>query len=217
MQTEAIIPPRPNFPRHLCVIKTHSFFDDFMYPELRTSVSADEREHLVLQHWKTHDIFRRSIGERASAPVFSFFEGPPTVNGMPGIHHVWSRTIKDTICRYKTMRGYRVERKGGWDTHGLPGVRSYSVERSDIKGDNFTEIGTVLATGSNSTYHYRDANFSSIQQAGTGNAPVPMSDLYKYRLKLVYDNAISYSQQISVSRPAASVKRTWGMIKEMFR
>ncbi|MBS1904027.1 MAG: isoleucine--tRNA ligase [Bacteroidetes bacterium] len=91
-----------------------------MYPELRTSVSADEREHLVLQHWKTHDIFRRSIGERSGAPVFSFYEGPPTVNGMPGIHHVWSRTIKDTICRYKTMRGFRVERKGGWDTHGLP-------------------------------------------------------------------------------------------------
>ncbi|HYM20028.1 MAG TPA: isoleucine--tRNA ligase [Candidatus Kapabacteria bacterium] len=91
-----------------------------MYPELRTTVSADEREHLILQHWKTHNIFRRSVSEREGAPVFSFYEGPPTVNGVPGIHHVWSRTIKDTICRYKTMRGFRVERKAGWDTHGLP-------------------------------------------------------------------------------------------------
>jgi isoleucyl-tRNA synthetase len=91
-----------------------------MYPELRTSVSADEREHLVLRHWKTADIFKRSVSERDGNPVFSFYEGPPTVNGMPGIHHVWSRTIKDTICRYKTMRGFKVERKGGWDTHGLP-------------------------------------------------------------------------------------------------
>ncbi len=91
-----------------------------MYPELRTSVSADEREHLVLRHWKSADIFRRSVDERDGGKVFSFYEGPPTVNGMPGIHHVFSRTLKDTICRYKTMRGYKVERKGGWDTHGLP-------------------------------------------------------------------------------------------------
>ena len=58
--------------------------------------------------------------ERDAANVFSFYEGPPTVNGTPGIHHVFSRTLKDVICRYKTMRGFRVERKAGWDTHGLP-------------------------------------------------------------------------------------------------
>ena len=91
-----------------------------MYPELKTSVSPDEREHLVLRSWKEKDIFRRSVEERDAANVFSFYEGPPTVNGTPGIHHVFSRTLKDVICRYKTMRGYRVERKAGWDTHGLP-------------------------------------------------------------------------------------------------
>ncbi len=91
-----------------------------MYPELRTSVSPDEREHLVLESWKEKNIFRRSVEERDAARVFSFYEGPPTVNGTPGIHHVFSRTIKDAICRYKTMSGFRVERKAGWDTHGLP-------------------------------------------------------------------------------------------------
>ncbi|SRR5579883_29301 len=91
-----------------------------MYPELKTSVTPDEREHLVLEEWKRHNVFRRSVEERDADNVFSFYEGPPTVNGAPGIHHVFSRTIKDAICRYKTMRGYRVERKAGWDTHGLP-------------------------------------------------------------------------------------------------
>ena len=91
-----------------------------MYPELRTSVSPDEREHLVLESWKEKNIFRRSVEERNAERVFSFYEGPPTVNGTPGIHHVFSRTIKDAICRYKTMSGFRVERKAGWDTHGLP-------------------------------------------------------------------------------------------------
>ena len=93
---------------------------NIMYPELRTSVSPDEREHLVLESWKEKNIFKRSVEERDAEHVFSFYEGPPTVNGTPGIHHVFSRTIKDAICRYKTMSGFRVERKAGWDTHGLP-------------------------------------------------------------------------------------------------
>src|SRR3989442_1322665 len=91
-----------------------------MYPELRTSVPPDEREHLVLEAWKEHDIFKRSVEERDAENIFSFYEGPPTVNGVPGIHHIFSRTLKDVICRYKTMQGYRVARKAGWDTHGLP-------------------------------------------------------------------------------------------------
>ncbi|MFI5201870.1 MAG: class I tRNA ligase family protein, partial [Candidatus Kapaibacterium sp.] len=87
-----------------------------MYPELRTSVSPDEREHLVLESWKEKNIFRRSVEERDAERVFSFYEGPPTINGTPGIHHVFSRTLKDVICRYKTMCGFRVKRKAGWDT-----------------------------------------------------------------------------------------------------
>ena len=77
-------------------------------------------EEEVLAWWKEHDVFGQSIEARADAPTFTFYEGPPTANGRPGIHHVMARTIKDLFCRYQTMKGHRVERKGGWDTHGLP-------------------------------------------------------------------------------------------------
>ena len=79
---------------------------------------AVEKE--VLDWWKQHDIFEKSVSQREGAPTFTFYEGPPTANGRPGIHHVMARAIKDIFCRYKTMQGYRVERKAGWDTHGLP-------------------------------------------------------------------------------------------------
>lgn len=74
----------------------------------------------ILDWWDEADIFQRCVRARADAPVFSFYEGPPTANGMPGIHHVLARTIKDIFCRYQTLNGRRVERKAGWDTHGLP-------------------------------------------------------------------------------------------------
>ena len=77
-----------------------------------------ERE--VLEWWKKEDIFGQSVAQHEGEPIFSFYEGPPTANGRPGIHHVMSRTIKDAFCRYKTMKGFQVERKAGWDTHGLP-------------------------------------------------------------------------------------------------
>ena len=77
-------------------------------------------EQEVLAWWNTNGIFEKSISRREGAPSFAFYEGPPTANGRPGIHHVMARTIKDLFCRYKTMKGYRVERKAGWDTHGLP-------------------------------------------------------------------------------------------------
>ncbi len=77
-------------------------------------------ERDVLRFWKENDLFRRSIESRPEDRRWIFTEGPPTVNGMPGIHHIISRALKDMFCRYKTMRGYRVDRKGGWDTHGLP-------------------------------------------------------------------------------------------------
>ncbi|MDR0725063.1 MAG: isoleucine--tRNA ligase, partial [Prevotellaceae bacterium] len=74
----------------------------------------------VLAEWDKNDIFRKSLEERAGARAFVFYEGPPSANGMPGIHHVIARSIKDIFCRYKTMKGYLVNRKAGWDTHGLP-------------------------------------------------------------------------------------------------
>ena len=71
----------------------------------------------VLQQWDKEDVFGRSISERDGAQSYVFYEGPPSANGMPGIHHVMARTIKDIFCRYKTMQGYQVLRKAGWDTH----------------------------------------------------------------------------------------------------
>lgn len=106
-----------------------------------------------------------------------------------------------------------------WQSNSETGVKSYVIERSEINSENYKELGTLSATGSNSTYHFRDANFSITQQQGASNngGNHTMSELYKYRLKINYSNAISYSQTITVTRPSAGVKRTWGMIKEMFR
>ena len=83
-------------------------------------VSFPEQERAVLDFWREQDIFRRSVEQRPADRIYSFYEGPPTANGNPGIHHVLARAFKDLIPRYRTMRGYRVPRKGGWDTHGLP-------------------------------------------------------------------------------------------------
>ena len=84
----------------------------------RLDLSAVSRE--VLEQWEKEGLFEKSISTREGHPQFLFFEGPPSANGMPGIHHVMARTIKDTFCRFKTMQGYQVRRKAGWDTHGLP-------------------------------------------------------------------------------------------------
>jgi len=77
---------------------------------------ADE----VLESWTKHSIFKKSVDEKEGAESFVFYEGPPSANGTPGIHHVMARAVKDIFCRYKTLKGYQVKRKGGWDTHGLP-------------------------------------------------------------------------------------------------
>src|SRR5580765_2939474 len=81
---------------------------------------ADVLERELLEQWTQERLFEKTLATKAGAPVFVFFEGPPTANGRPGIHHVFARTIKDLFCRYRAMKGYRVERKAGWDTHGLP-------------------------------------------------------------------------------------------------
>jgi len=90
----------------------------------------------ILKLWDSHNLFEQSIKEREGCPSYVFYEGPPSANGMPGIHHVLARTIKDIICRYKTMKGYSVKRKAGWDTHGLPvelGVeKSLGITKEDI-------------------------------------------------------------------------------------
>ncbi|MEM6348337.1 MAG: isoleucine--tRNA ligase [Bacteroidota bacterium] len=84
----------------------------------KLSLPAIDQE--VLQWWEKEDTFKQSVSSREGQPTFTFYEGPPSANGKPGIHHVIARTIKDLVCRYKTLQGYQVKRKGGWDTHGLP-------------------------------------------------------------------------------------------------
>lgn len=89
----------------------------------------------VLNEWNKNDVFHKSITEREGCPQFVFFEGPPSANGHPGIHHVLARTIKDTFNRYKTMKGYQVFRKAGWDTHGLPVELGVEKELGITKAD----------------------------------------------------------------------------------
>lgn len=91
-----------------------------MFEPVNSRVSFPELEKKVLEFWRKNRIFEKSIETRASSPKFIFYEGPPTANGNPGIHHVLSRVYKDVIPRYKTMKGFCVPRKAGWDTHGLP-------------------------------------------------------------------------------------------------
>lgn len=93
-----------------------------MYPQLSDSerLSYPDLEKEILRFWEENEIFERSVSSRPEENSWTFYEGPPTVNGVPGIHHVISRTLKDLVCRYQTMLGKRVHRRAGWDTHGLP-------------------------------------------------------------------------------------------------
>ncbi|MDN3204185.1 isoleucine--tRNA ligase [Algoriphagus sediminis] len=92
-------------------MKKYQEYKQVNYPEIGES---------ILSYWKENEIFEKSITNREGAETFTFFEGPPSANGTPGIHHVMARTLKDIFCRYKTLKGFQVKRKGGWDTHGLP-------------------------------------------------------------------------------------------------
>ncbi|MDG1278911.1 MAG: isoleucine--tRNA ligase [Algoriphagus sp.] len=92
-------------------MKTYKEYKQVDYPQIGES---------VLAYWKANQIFEKSVTNRDGAETFTFFEGPPSANGTPGIHHVMARTLKDIFCRYKTLKGFQVKRKGGWDTHGLP-------------------------------------------------------------------------------------------------
>ncbi|RYY32738.1 MAG: isoleucine--tRNA ligase, partial [Sphingobacteriaceae bacterium] len=102
------------------------------YKQLNLSKTGKE----VLEFWKQNNIFEKSISSRPASNPYTFYEGPPSANGMPGIHHVMARAIKDIFCRYKTLKGYRVKRKGGWDTHGLPielaVEKSLGITKDDI-------------------------------------------------------------------------------------
>ena len=103
------------------------------------SLSKTHKE--VLENWRKSDVFNQSIESRKGNPTFTFYEGPPSANGMPGIHHVIARTIKDLFCRYKTLQGFQVNRKAGWDTHGLPVELGVEKELGITKED----IGSTIS------------------------------------------------------------------------
>ena len=120
---------------YLCVFEENQLIQDMKFKEYKgldlAGVAAE-----VLEKWDANDTFHNSISTREGHPSFVFYEGPPSANGMPGIHHVMARTIKDVFCRYKTQCGYRVHRKAGWDTHGLPvelGVeKKLGIKKDDV-------------------------------------------------------------------------------------
>ncbi len=112
-----------------------------MFREVQQSVCFPNVEREILDFWKTRNIFWKSVNKDAPEGNFVFYEGPPTANGKPGVHHVISRSYKDLVPRYKTMQGYRVQRKGGWDTHGLP------VELGVEKKLGFTKKSDIEAFG----------------------------------------------------------------------
>ncbi|MSP57721.1 MAG: isoleucine--tRNA ligase [Flavobacteriaceae bacterium] len=111
-----------------------------MYPTLK-QLNWPQIEAEILAFWERESVFQQSINQRSNASSFTFFEGPPSANGMPGIHHVMSRAIKDIFCRYKTQQGFRVGRKAGWDTHGLP-IELQVEKRLGIKKE---DIGTKIS------------------------------------------------------------------------
>jgi len=159
------------------------------FDQLKDGFSWTKIEEAILDFWDKNSVFHRSIEQARDRESFIFFEGPPTANGRPGIHHVISRTIKDAVCRYKTMKGFRVNRKAGWDTHGLPvevevekklnlqskqEIREYGVDKFNAKcresvfqykkdWDDITHrIGYWLISRSKITTSNRSGRYSKI-------------------------------------------------------
>src|SRR3982750_927423 len=94
-----------------------------------------------LQRWEKEKTFEQSVDSREGRPTYVFYEGPPSANGLPGIHHVMARAIKDIFCRFKTLQGFQVKRKGGWDTHGLP----VELQVEKMLGITKKDIGTKVS------------------------------------------------------------------------
>jgi isoleucyl-tRNA synthetase len=128
-----------------------------MFKPVSNKLNIAEKEKKILDFWEENKIFEKSLELKKDSPLFAFYEGPPTANGKPGIHHVMSRTVKDAVCRYKTMKGFLVDRKAGWDTHGLP--VEIEVEKSlNLNGkDDIEKLGIAEFNKQckNSVFHYK--------------------------------------------------------------
>jgi isoleucyl-tRNA synthetase len=128
------------------------------YREFPKGQPFPELENEILEFWDEHDTFRKSVDLAADRPRFVFYEGPPTANGHPGAHHVLARTVKDIVCRYKTMKGFLVERKAGWDTHGLPVEIEVERQLSLESKEDIERFGVAEFTKScfSSVFKYKD-------------------------------------------------------------
>jgi len=172
------------------------------FRELPREHTLPQLENQVLEFWDRHATFRKSVDERPAAHRFVFYEGPPTANGHPGSHHVLARTIKDVVCRYKTMRGFRVDRKAGWDTHGLPVEieveKALKLEsKEDIEKYGVAEF---IAKSRESVFTYKDEWDRLTRRMGYW---VDLSDAYVtctndyiesvwHILKLMWDRGLVY-------------------------
>jgi isoleucyl-tRNA synthetase len=113
----------------------------YMFKSVSSRLNITLMEEAILRFWRINDIFKKSMNERQGSPNYVFFEGPPTANGKPGVHHVLARAFKDIFPRYKSMQGFFVDRRGGWDTQGLP------VEIEVEKKLGFTNKSQIEAFG----------------------------------------------------------------------
>ncbi len=172
-----------------------------MYQEFKNlNLPAIDKE--ILEFWAKHRIFERSVEARDAAQSYVFYEGPPSANGLPGIHHVMARTIKDIFCRFHTMQGQRVERKGGWDTHGLPIELSVEKELGITKED----IGKTISVEEynrkcrETVMRYKDIWDDLTRKMGywvdLGNPYITYKNEYIetvwYLLKRLYDKGLLY-------------------------
>ena len=156
----------------------------------------------ILERWLANRAFEKSLEVREGCPEFVFFEGPPSANGMPGIHHVMARSIKDAICRYKTQTGFQVRRRAGWDTHGLPVEMGVEKKLGITKAD----IGTKISVGEyNATCRKEVMKYTKEWEVMTQRVGywVDMNDPYItydnryietlwYLLKDIYDKGLLY-------------------------
>lgn len=162
------------------------------------AIEADE-----LDRWRTHEVFERSITNRQGADPWVFYEGPPTANGRPGLHHVWARSYKDLFCRFQTMRGHRVDRRAGWDTHGLPvevevekrlGISGKKQIEDEVGIAEFTRLckESVLGyVGDWRTLTERIGYWTDLDDAYWTFAPEYVDSVW-WQLKVIFDKGLLY-------------------------
>lgn len=160
-------------------------------------------EAAELERWRSHHVFERSIANRADAAPWVFFEGPPTANGRPGLHHVWARAYKDLFCRFQTMRGHRVDRRAGWDTHGLPvevevekrlGISGKQQIEREVGVAEFTRLckESVLGyVGEWRTLTERIGYWTDLDEAYWTFAPEYVESVW-WQLKTIFDKGLLY-------------------------